>query len=137
MPVRNTNPFPSSIRQEGATLRQVRLLLRLCKLPFAFLKTTAVIPFTILVDGINGRTVLQRLEAPRTLLVLEIDGKPHTTSPSVLFRYCCQQYIACAAAGACGVVGKRSLSERLWSTRPYSRIWRKIYGKPFRRKLAS
>src|SRR5215468_2947728 len=76
-----------------------------------------MIPFTILVYGINGRTVLQRLEAPRTLLVLEIVGKPHSKSPSVLFRHCCQQYIACAAAGACGVVGKRSLSKRLWSTR--------------------
>jgi len=65
----------------GPTLRQVRLLLRLCKLPFAFLKTTAVIPFTVLVYGINCRTVLQGLEAPRTLLVLEIVGKPHTKSP--------------------------------------------------------
>jgi len=63
----------------------VRLLLCLCELPFALLKTTAVIPFTVLIDGVNGRAVVQRLEASRTLLVLEIVGKPHTKSPRCFF----------------------------------------------------
>ena len=54
---------------------------RLCKLPFALLKTTAVIPFTILVDGVNRMTVLNGLEAPRTFLILEIVVKAHTKSP--------------------------------------------------------
>jgi hypothetical protein len=53
----------------------------LCKLPFALLKTTAVIPFTVLVYGVKGIAVLQGLEAPRTLLVLEIVGKLHKKSP--------------------------------------------------------
>jgi hypothetical protein len=53
----------------------VRLLSRRCKLPFTLLKTTAVIPFTILVDGVNGMTALDGLEAPRTFLILEIVGK--------------------------------------------------------------
>ena len=101
--------------------------MRLCKLPFAFLKTTAVIPFTVLVYGINSITVLHGLEAPRTLLVLEIAGKPHTKSPSVLFRHGCQTYIACAAAGACGVVGKRSLSTPMWSTRKVVQQARQIH----------
>ena len=51
---------------------------RLGKLPFALLKAPAMIPVTVLVDGVKGVTVLQGLEAPRTLLVLEIVGKPHT-----------------------------------------------------------
>jgi hypothetical protein len=59
----------------------VRLPSRLGKLSFAFLETTAVIPFTILVDGVDGMAVLEGLEAPRTLLVLEIIGKRHPQSP--------------------------------------------------------
>ena len=81
IPVSNKSlPKQHKSGRESA-LRQVRLLLRLCKLPFAFLKTTAVIPFTVLVYGVNGIAVLQGVEAPRTLLVLEIVGKPHTKSP--------------------------------------------------------
>ena len=60
---------------------QVRLLSCLCKLLFPLLKTTAVIPFTVLVHGVNRVTVLDGLEASRTLLVLKIVGKPHTKSP--------------------------------------------------------
>jgi hypothetical protein len=63
------------------TLHQVRVLSRLGKLPFALLKTTAVIPFPVLVHGVNRTTVLDGLEAACTLLVLEIGGKPHTGSP--------------------------------------------------------
>jgi hypothetical protein len=72
-------------RCAALALRQVRLLSRRCKLPFALLKTTAVIPFTILIDGVNGMTVLNRLEAPCAFLILEIVGKPHTKSPRLHF----------------------------------------------------
>src|SRR4029453_19346104 len=95
----------------GSTLRQVRLLLCLCKLPFALLKTTAVIPFTVLVDGVNGMAVLQGLEAPRTLLVLDIVGKPHTKSPrffsfisisnTSLATACCTHPVFCAMQVRC------------------------------------
>ena len=67
----------------------------LCELPFALLKTTAVIPFTVLIDGVNGRAVVHRLEASRTLLVLEIVGKPHTKSPRCFF-YSFLRYHACS-----------------------------------------
>ena len=65
----------------GPPLREARLLLRLGKLPFALRKTTAVIPFTVLVYGVNDRTVLDGVETPRALLVLKIVDKPHTGSP--------------------------------------------------------
>ena len=80
--------FPSRTSEEGILpLRQVRLLLRLCKLPFALLKTTAVIPFTVLVYGVNGIAVLHGLEAPRTLLVLEIVGKLQRSLPVYIFTF--------------------------------------------------
>ena len=63
------------------SLRQAHLPSRLGKLPFALLQTTTVIPFPVLVHGGKRRTVLQGLEAPRTLRLLEIVGQPHTTSP--------------------------------------------------------
>jgi len=62
-------------------LYQVCLLSRLGTLPFALLKTAAVIPFPVLVHGVNRPTVLDGLEASCTLLVLEISGKPHTGPP--------------------------------------------------------
>ena len=78
----------------------------LCELPFALLKTTAVIPFTVLIDGVNGRAVVQRLEASRTLLVLEIVGKPHTKSPRCFFIPSCDTTLApscCPCPGLCAM----------------------------------
>jgi hypothetical protein len=72
--------FPEQKKRDMDHTLQVRLLLRVGKLPLALLKTTAVIPFPLLVDGVNGLSVLEGLEASRTFLVLEIVGKPHTKS---------------------------------------------------------
>ena len=63
------------------TFRQVRLLPRLRKLPFALLETVAMIPFIVLVHGVNGCAALDWLAAPRAPLVLEIAGKHHTRAP--------------------------------------------------------
>src|SRR5262249_22214925 len=63
------------------SLHQVRLLSRLGKLPFTLLKTTAVIPFPLLVHSVKRPSVFDGLKASCTLLVLEIIGKPHTGSP--------------------------------------------------------
>ena len=96
IPVSNTSlPKQHKSGRESA-LRQVRWLLRLCKLPFALFKTTAVIPVTVLVDGINGRAVLQGLEAPRTLLVSEIAGKSHEVSSVLFFHALCNATLATA-----------------------------------------
>ena len=103
------------------TLHQVRLLSRLGKLPFALLKTTAVIPFTVLIDGVNGRAVVHRLEASRTLLVLEIVGKPHTKSPRYFFipscdttlaPSCCPCPVLCAMQVRCSRIAQAGLARR-------------------------
>ena len=95
--------------------------MRLCKLPFALFKTTAVIPVTVLVDGINGRAVLQGLEAPRTLLVSEIAGKSHEVS-SVLFLHAlfnatlatasCTRPVFCAMQVRCSRIAQAGLARR-------------------------
>lgn len=93
----------------------------LCELPFALLKTTAVIPFTVLIGGVNGRAMVQRLEASRTLLVLEIVGKPHTKSPRCFFLpscdttlapSCCPCPVLCAMQVRCSRIAQAGLARR-------------------------
>src|SRR5262249_16660246 len=88
-------------------------------------------------DGVNGRAVVQRLEASRTLLVLEIVGKPHTKSPRCFFLpacdttlapSCCPCPVLCAMQVRCSRMAQAGLARRN-SARPapYTHVARAWY----------
>ena len=71
-----------------------------------------MIPFTVFVDDVHGRAVGQGVEAPRTLLVLELVGQPHPKSPQRFF-YHCPRINACSLLlsmprGVCHALGTLS-----------------------------